>query len=249
MPAITPPTPDQAFISMVIRVVSVASRRAKPISHPYYPMLQDFYESWYHPLMGPETLPSRENLTQILNYEASKLETMISNNIVAQFTNRLAEYINRHFETLLGFKIRYRRNASVEDKATTKAWRDLVKQIKTDVLNNTLSTASSTLLASPMEYQELVYEMRHQFLSPAALNIDTTLTSEQQYKNSIPYQLKVAPLSFFPGFLRLHQALGGKFRALPLRESGIPNNITIDTDALSLPSSQDRSRLFSTSSL
>lgn len=109
------PVPDRDFILMTTRVVSIASKTAK-IGHQWHPFMSGLYESVYRPLMKAEYVPSRENLTQVLNYEAKKLATCVANNITAQFIRRLFEYINEQFEQTVGFKIRYKRNASSVDK-------------------------------------------------------------------------------------------------------------------------------------
>lgn len=196
------PLPDKKFIFMVFRVVSTTSIKRKDTKHPYFDAMCQFFAANYAPTMAAG-LSSRDHLTQILDYEADTAEIMIKNNIQAQFVRRLYEYINNS----LNVKELLRVSSSGPEKTAVFA---LVRAVKTDVLTGSMT--------APVEYRSFVEGVR-QMVIPTLIK-------------SVHYDLVADPFKFFPGFIRLHWLLNGKFVLIPSRSSNIPAYITLDTQCL-----------------
>jgi hypothetical protein len=203
------PIINQTFICNVLYAVSYTPNQETT----NYPELHEFFNQYYRVLMGEEGLTSRENLSQVLSYEADKMVTMIENNIEAHYISRLCGYINN----LLGLKtqksaIDSRTDTSASDKKTFK--RNIsyeAKLVKDDILTGSVSSGE--------KWCQWVRNTRITLRLP---NIEKT----------VPYDLVVNPMSFLPSFFQLQMWSATKFRALPLRTSNIPSYITLDTNVL-----------------
>jgi len=181
-----------------------------------------FYNTHYEPLLKDKAKISKSNLNQILREESTKIGVCFENSIQSNYFNFLFRYINCIFmeqnkSIINSFKKESDKNIFISNLKTE------LKQVKNDILNNTLK--------SDVKYHEWIKKSYDRIVPLYSTLVDTK-TEEKSYY----YDIKVSPFKYLKYLLNMNlelENIGKKmFNPIPLRSSLIPKYIYIDTVAI-----------------
>ena len=230
------PTIDESFILLCMSVLTVKDNRGRPPTDENVEIkadLQAFYDSHYYPL-NPEKIDARL-LRRVLECEAIDMVKNITNNIKANYINRLQQFVNIDFK--LKERIEKIKSSDLSDqvkKYKINAYYTYVRNIKQDLM----SPVNTPYQSDPDCHVWLDYYK------------PMVIPNRPLVKNSIHYDLAVSPLDYLPAMFNLdllfEQAGIKLFHAFPLRSSIKPCYITLDTSILiNLFETEDKAQLLS----
>jgi len=232
------PAINQQLILNIINIVSVKNETggAKPLNNTLTQSLQNFFEKKYSTTLA-DTLPSRDFLKYILQYEAVDIVKNISTNIKEHFMSHLHSYIRIHY----GFDKRIdkiKNDNKITDankKISIAEIHDTWHRIVQDVTN----VADGTIYSEP-EYYDDIIKFKKKFLPE----------KKSFAKKSVYYDVKVHPFDYIFNMITINRAINNindkilrnceqdkepklykLFNVVPLRTEIIPKYITIDTSA------------------
>ena len=215
------PILDKDFISKVIGVVSQRNNAGRKVRKniELNNLLNIFYEEHYKQLLIEEKVSST-NLNTPLDYLAQQLEVCYKNNIIRNYKNYIARYINK-----FGSKIYYKNNNLNEDyklnkEEKSKMYSEL-KKIKEDIMLYRFNE-----LKSNEQYHEFINNIK-QWIVPN--NIENN-------DGGLYYNVFVNPHKYLKCMILINKELEKinvkLFNPLCLRNSCIPKYIKIDTTTL-----------------
>ena len=216
------PIIDDNFILLCMSVLTIKNNCGRHLTDANDAIkkdLQTFYTSHYYPL-NPEKIDARL-IRRILAYEATDMVKNITNNIKANYINRLQQFVNSEFKTKERIK-------KIKDSNLS----DSEKRIKTNLYYTHVRKIKQDLLA-PVGTSYISASECHAWLN----HYKPQLVPNKQFEeNLIYYDLKAQPLDYLQAMFNLDflfEQSGIKlFHALPLRSSIKPCYITLDTSIL-----------------
>ncbi len=209
------PKIDEDFIKKVFNLVSKGSNKGRKSNKEYDLNLSDFYKNHFEILLQDKELYNKSNMNQVLNYSTTSMITCFENSISTNYFNFLFRYINSIFKT--PHKEHIETLKDEERIEYVKKLNGEIKEIKNDLLNNTLQSKS-------------IY---HTWIKEAYGRI---IPKFENINKSYFYDIKEDPFKYLVCLLNMNielEDLGRKtFNALPIRSSFIPKYIDIDTKSL-----------------
>jgi hypothetical protein len=221
------PVLDKNFITTVMGVITSRSASCRKVTtnEDLFIRLNDFYETTYKPLLYEEN-KERVSSTRIgdcLDYSAKQLETCYKNNIVMNYHNYVARYINRTF-----------RDLHFEDGVTPKLNTHMSKEEKSALYKELREVKDDIFLyrwgdfQSHPKYHERLYQI-YEWIVPEINYYD-------RKDSGTYYDIKVNPFRYLRCMIDLNKRfehLGiALYNPLCLRTSCVPKYIKIDSTVL-----------------
>lgn len=222
----TPPVVNAEFIDTVFKTVCHQKNIGRPPSKAAKvtrDKLTAFYKQHFEPLLPIGDSPlSYTYLNTVLDYASVQLMTVFETNIKQHFVEYVEAYVNSVWQKdFLIDRIRKTRTTKRQRDAGVRKLCTTLRHLKNDLLN-----VGSESFQSHVCYHSWIN--KHKTL---------VLPSKQKYqKDLLFYDLQCKPQDYWPGMLRMTEAMeeaGKKLRNFcPLRTSVIPRHITLDTTTL-----------------
>jgi hypothetical protein len=188
------------IISMCMKSVVKSSSGQKPKGNNAI-LLQEFQK------INPFSLEDGSNLSSILDYYATTMNTSIENNIKMRFFDYIKRFVNCYFKHIY--------QQQIENKEFKKQLYKEINMVKNDIINNTLTCDE--------KYHSWLKENRYKIVP-------------EIYETSYYYDIKITPYKYLKHMifmcLELEKIERKSFQFFPIQTISIPRHIQMDTKAL-----------------
>ena len=214
------PLIDEKFLTVALGCLSQVNNPGAPYqgeSQMLQIRLKFFYDTQFKVLLGNQQKINADNLSHVLGYLKTQMVTCIENNIKENFENHLNRFVNQSFkkENDVFLDSLNLSAGSERDKEKKKLYTAL-KLVKEDFLNQTLTSDPK--------------------FHPFILSHRSLILPDPLPKISHLVHLKSCPQKFLKSLIFMNASLENQglkqFQFFPLRSSGAPSYIQIDTTVL-----------------